>query len=140
MTPTAPKGPKPSKSTGAHPIAPRFSSVAIVVANRRDAVEWYTHTLGLDHLVDDDHWQTVGRKGSDASLHLCQADESGTDGKLEPGNTGIAMRLPGDFVKACAALEDRGVRFSSPATKYEWGWGASIQDPDGNEIYLAPEP
>ena len=35
-------------------------------------------------------------------------------------------------------VPSRGVEFSSPPTKYDWGWGATVRDPDGNEIYLTP--
>jgi len=123
----APPGPKPL-----------FSSVAIVVSDRSRAVAWYTEKFGLEHVADDDHWQAVGQKGRTGVVHLCQVSEFDPKAPLEPGNTGIAFHLPGDFVKACAALEARGVEFSSPPTKYDWGWGASVRDPDGNEIYLSP--
>jgi catechol 2,3-dioxygenase-like lactoylglutathione lyase family enzyme len=130
----------PAKSrTSAAPV-PKFMSVAVVVSDRGKAVAWYTEKFGLDRLADDGHWQTVGRKGQGGALHLCQVSEFDEKAPLEPGNTGIAFTLPGDFVKSCAALEVRGVKFSSPATKYEWGWGATVRDPDGNEIYLTPEP
>jgi catechol 2,3-dioxygenase-like lactoylglutathione lyase family enzyme len=127
-----------AKSKKSATVVPRFLSVAIVVSDRKKAVAWYTDALGLEHLDDDDHWQTVGRKGS-AKLHLCQVTEYDPSGKLEPGNSGIALTVPGDFRASCAALESRGVEFVTPPTKYDWGWGASIRDPDGNELYLAPE-
>ncbi len=142
-----PKRPRPRKSpakksakksaTSAR-AAPRFMSVAVVVADRTKAVGWYTETFGLDHVDDMDHWQTVGRKGVGGLLHLCQVTEFDKAGQLEPGNSGIAFQLPGDFVAACATLKERGVEFSTPPTKFDWGWGATVRDPDGNEIYLTP--
>jgi len=119
-------------------IVPHFSSVAVVVSDRSKAVKWYTEKLGMTHVVDADHWQAVGQKDR-PTLHLCQVSEFDPKAPLEPGNTGIALAVPGDFVKSCAALEARGVEFSSPPTKFDWGWGATIRDPDGNEIYLHPE-
>ncbi len=129
----------PAKPKQKSPVAPHFLSVAIVVADRQAAVKWYTEKLGLDRVDDHEHWQTVGQKGRSGLLHLCQVTEFEPNGKLEPGNSGIALTVPGDFVKSCSALEARGVTFASPPTKYDWGWGATIRDPDGNEIYLAPE-
>lgn len=126
-------------SSKAKTVVPRFMSIAVVVSDRKKAVEWYTEKFGLDHVADDGHWQAVGKKGG-GLLHLCQVTEFDEKGQLEPGNTGIAFTLPGDFVKSCAALEARGVTFASPPTKYDWGWGATVRDPDGNEIYLTPEP
>jgi catechol 2,3-dioxygenase-like lactoylglutathione lyase family enzyme len=129
---------KSSHSSKPSPIY--FASVAVVVSDREKATDWYTKTLGLDLLVDSDHWVTVGRKGKGGALHLCQASDSGPEGRLEPGNSGICIRVPGkDFVAACAALKARGVRFAQEPKKEEWGWGATIADPDGNEIYLSPD-
>ena len=127
---------KPSRP---EPPAPKFLSVAVVVSDRKRAVAWYTEKLGLARVNDDEHWQTVGKKGGSGLLHLCQVSEYDDKASLEPGNTGIALTLAGDFVKSCAALEARGVEFASPPTKHDWGWGATVRDPDGNEIYLAPE-
>lgn len=126
------------KPAATGPAKPRFLSVAVVVSDRTRAVSWYTERFGLDHVDDMDHWQTVGLRGSGGLLHLCQVSEYDRDGKLEPGNSGIAFQLPGDFVAGCKALEERGVEFASPPTKFNWGWGASVRDPDGNEIYLTP--
>jgi catechol 2,3-dioxygenase-like lactoylglutathione lyase family enzyme len=131
--------PPKRKAPNPGPKVPQFLSVAVVVADRSKAVQWYTEKFGLDHIDDADHWQTVGKKGRPGVLHLCQVSEYDPNGSLEPGNTGIAFTLSGDFVKACADLEARGVQFSSPATKHDWGWGAAIRDPDGNEIFLSPE-
>ena len=129
----------PAKTPKSPTVVPRFMSVAVVVSDRQKAVKWYTEKLGLDHVADEDHWQAVGRKGTTGALHLCQVSEFDPKAPLEPGNTGIAFTLPGDFVTSCHELETRGVDFASPPTKYDWGWGATIRDPDGNEIYLAPE-
>ncbi|MGB6500396.1 MAG: VOC family protein [Thermoplasmata archaeon] len=117
-----------------------FASIAVVVSDRRKAEQWYTETLGLDLIDSDDHWVTVGRKGRDGVLHLCQVSEFDTAGALEPGNSGIQLRLPGkDFANACETLAARGVKFSRPAEKADWGWWAAVVDPDGNELMLAPE-
>jgi catechol 2,3-dioxygenase-like lactoylglutathione lyase family enzyme len=128
---------RPAKAA---PARPSFLSVAVVVSDRSKAVEWYTEKFGLDHLDDEDHWQTVGLKGAGGRLHLCQVSEFDDKAALEPGNSGIAFTLTGDFVAACQVLMDRGVEFATPPTKYEWGWGASVKDPDGNELFLAPAP
>lgn len=119
-------------------VKPHFTSVAVVVSDRGRAVRWYTDHFGLDHLTDLDHWQTVGEKGRPGELHICQVSEYDNTAPLEPGNTGIAFRLSGDFVAACEALKARGVEFSVPATKADWGWWAMVKDPDGNEITVLP--
>jgi catechol 2,3-dioxygenase-like lactoylglutathione lyase family enzyme len=128
--------PRAAKKTAAK--APRFASVAIVVSDRNKSVRWYTETLGLEHLTDMDHWQTVGEKGRQVELHLCQVSEYDDKAPMEPGNSGIAFRVAGDFVAACTALAARGIEFTVPATKADWGWWAMIKDPDGNEHCIVP--
>lgn len=119
---------------------PSFASVAVVVSNRKSAVEWYTQKLGLDVVDDHEHWVTVGRRGRPGVLHLCQTTEFDPDGRLEPGNSGILFLLPGkDFRAACDALKGRGVDFSKAPEKADWGWWATIRDPDGNEHTVMPE-
>jgi len=130
------KAAQPPNAKKSSTAAPAFLSVAVVVSDRKKAVEWYTQKFGLELVDDMDHWQTVGRKGGGGKLHLCQVSEYDAKAPLEPGNSGIAFTLEGDFVTACQALMDRGVDFSSPPTKSAWGWGAAVKDPDGNEIYL----
>jgi predicted enzyme related to lactoylglutathione lyase len=130
--------PMTKKSTGKTSRTPRFSSVAIVVSDRKNSVRWYTEVFGLDHITDMDHWQTVGEKGRPGELHICQVSEYDDKAPLEPGNSGIAFHLSGDFVAACQALQARGVEFTVPATKADWGWWAMAKDPDGNEICLLP--
>ena len=115
-----------------------FSSVAVVVSDKQRSLAWYTTKFGLDLIDRADHWVTVGRRGRPGVLHLCQTSDYDPSVPAEKGNTGICFHLPGDFEKACAALAANGVTFSSPPTKEEWGWGAVVADPDGNEIYLSP--
>jgi catechol 2,3-dioxygenase-like lactoylglutathione lyase family enzyme len=130
---------KPRKRAARRPDSrPHFASVALVVSDRNRSVKWYTETFGLDHLENEEHWQTVGEKGRPVELHICQVSEYDDSAPLEPGNTGIAFRVGGDFVAACDALRDRGVEFSVPPTKAEWGWWAMVKDPDGNEIAILP--
>jgi predicted enzyme related to lactoylglutathione lyase len=114
-------------------------SFAVLVSDKKRSTEWYTKTLGLDLVQEMDHWITVGRKGQGGLIHLCQTSDWSDAETLEPGNQGIQILLPGDFREACAALEANGVKFAHPASKEEWGWWASIVDPDGNEISLGPE-
>jgi catechol 2,3-dioxygenase-like lactoylglutathione lyase family enzyme len=113
--------------------------VAVVVANRKRAVDWYTKKLGLEVLDRMGHWVTVGRKGETARLHICQVRDFSPTAPLEHGTSGINFHLAGDFEASCAALKARGVRFRGGPKKEAWGWWATIQDPDGNVIDLRPE-
>jgi predicted enzyme related to lactoylglutathione lyase len=113
-------------------------SVAIVVSNRKNAVRWYQKKLGLDVIDREGHWVTVGSKRRGIRLHLCQTTEFDPKGKLEPGNSGIMFQVDGDIEKAYRALKRRGVKFSHPPKKMEWGWYCGFLDPDGNEFWMVP--
>jgi len=124
------------------PSLPRsiVATTAVVVSDRQKATEWYTRSLGLDLLESLDHWVAVGRKGKGGMLHLCAVSEFDTTAALEPGNSGVLLRVPGpDFSAACGALKASGVEFIEGPKKEPWGWFATVRDPDGNEITLAPD-
>jgi predicted enzyme related to lactoylglutathione lyase len=113
-------------------------SVAVVVADRKKAKKWYTKTLGLKVLSDEGHWTVVGSKKGKMALHLCQVTEFDPKGKLEPGNTGVLFTVDGSIEKMYKSLKKKGVNFTVPPKKEEWGWFASFTDPDGNEFMLMP--
>ncbi|HYA54206.1 MAG TPA: VOC family protein [Thermoplasmata archaeon] len=116
------------------------ASIAVIVSDRKKATEWYTQKLGLDVIESMDHWVAVGRKGKGGMLHLCQMSEFEAGAPLEPGNSGITLRVPGtDFVGACTALKANGVEFVEGPKKEPWGWYATVRDPDGNELFLMPD-
>ena len=120
------------------PSGPWMGAVAVMVSNRDAAKRWYTAKLGMQVIDDEDHWTTVGQPGVGGLLHLCQGSELGVGFPLEPGNTGILLRMPGDLRKNCARLRARGVEFSRPARESASGWDAEIRDPDGNLLLLVP--
>ena len=128
----------PAKKKSAKLPKATFSSVAVVVSDRKKSLDWYTKKLGLDLIVKMDHWIAVGRKGEGGVIHICQTSDYDKSLPLEKGNTGINLHLPGKFEVACAALEANGVKFVTPPQKETWGSWATIADPDGNEITLTP--
>ncbi len=121
----------------------RFGSIALVISDLKRSTDWYTRGLGLDVIEqgtgDDEHWVVVGRKGRTGGIHLCDIPTFDPKYPVEPGNSGIDLKVSGEFAAACAALEANGVRFTLPVTRRPWGWEAQIVDPDGNELRLTPE-
>jgi catechol 2,3-dioxygenase-like lactoylglutathione lyase family enzyme len=121
---------------------PWVASVPVVVSDREKAKKWYTESLGLALIADEDHWVTVGGgQGKGSVLHLCQASENMPKPiPLESGPSGIVLALPGDFRTECKRLMEAGVEFSHQPEEAPWGWYATIRDPDGNEHHLMPAP
>jgi len=128
----------PAKKSGkqrAKRGSPWMASVAVMVADRERAKKWYTEQLGMNLLIEMEHWTTVGRPDKGGAIHLCLGSEIGLP--LEPGNTGILVMVDGDLKAECAKLKGRGVELVHEPTKQPWGvWDAAIRDPDGNEILL----
>jgi catechol 2,3-dioxygenase-like lactoylglutathione lyase family enzyme len=122
--------------TGPMKLSP--SSVAVLVSDKKKAVQWYTKKLGLDLIDDGDHWAVVGDKKRGIGLHLCQMTGARGKPKLEKGNTGILILTDGELLPTYRAMKRRGIRFPHPPTKTEWGWFCMFADPDGNEFWLNP--
>lgn len=108
----------------------KLSSLAVVVSNAKKSAKWYKEKLGLEVRDREGHWITVSSKGSNAVLHLCEEFYP-----LEPGNSGISF-ISKDVAKDQKALEKKGVKFTTPTTKEDWGTYAMFADPDGNEFWL----
>lgn len=112
-------------------------ATTIMVSDRTRSVAWYTSKLGFEVIQDMGHWVTVGHKGVNGLLHLCQASEIGES--LSPGNQGITFHVRGNFERHVQELARRGVTLDVPVTKKPWGKFARIADPDGNVLTLNPE-
>jgi lactoylglutathione lyase len=113
------------------PMIDGIRDVAIVVADSKKALTWYTEVLGLEPRDTEGHWVTVAPKGSKTLLHLCQSKN------LEKGNTGIALTT-NDLNKTYQELSAKGVRFPQPPTGEGLDAFAQFEDPDGNVIWLNP--
>ncbi len=108
----------------------KLSSIAIVVSDAKKSAKWYKEKLGLEVRDRMGHWITVSSKASNVVLHLCEGFYP-----LEPGNSGISFVVK-EAAKDQKALEKKGVKFTTPTTKEEWGTYAMFKDPDGNEFWL----
>ncbi len=110
-----------------------FTSVAIVVKDAKRSAKWYQEKLGFEARDAMGHWITVAPKGSAVVFHLCEEFYP-----LEPGNSGISF-MSKDVAKDEKALRAKGVEFSQPTTKEDWGTSAAFKDPDGNEFWIIEE-
>lgn len=128
-----------------------IDTIAIVVSDRHKAIRWYRDVLGLeiafigppksnpDPSVQGTpdaagHWIELGPRAPRTRAHLCQY------GETEPGPTGITF-LTDDILAEYERMEAKGVRFTNPPEKMDWGeWIAEFEDPDGNVFDLKQPP
>lgn len=118
-----------------------MDTVAVVVRDRKRALEWYRDVLGLtEAFVPRDsaypggvgHWIELGSGRPLTRIHVCEVSkEWGV-----PGLTGITF-LTSDIKRAYRILKRRGVNFKSEPKKMEWGeLLCAFVDPDGNMFDL----
>ena len=107
----------------------KLSSVAVVVSDANKSAKWYQDKVGFELRSKEGHWITVGPKGSNIDIHLCEQEEQ------EPGNTGLGF-VSKDVAKEEKELVAKGVKFTVPTKKESWGTFAMFADPDGNEFWI----
>jgi catechol 2,3-dioxygenase-like lactoylglutathione lyase family enzyme len=126
-----------------------LDTVAVVVSDRRKAIQWYHDVLGLPiayvgpsepstdpsiqgTVENPGHWIELGSGRPLTRVHLCEL----SDHRTEPGPTGITF-LTDNIQIEYERLRSRGVRFLYPPRKMDWGeWLCEFADPDGNEFDL----
>ena len=122
----------------------RIQSVTIYVSDQDRAKEFYTQKLGFTERMDapmgpDNRWIELAPGNGETSLVLMKPVEA------MPGYN-LARSMVGTWVSFIFAVDDinatyeeltaRGVEFQDTPSHQEWGWWASIKDPDGNIIGL----
>ena len=111
-------------------------NATVFVSNMDRAVQFYTQVLGLK-LTNrfGDHWATVDAgKGLTIGLHPASPKHPapGTKGAMVLG-----LEIDQPIAGVVASLGEKGVRFKGPIVN-DAGAGnfATLEDPDGNEMYL----
>ena len=126
-----------------------IDTVAVVVSNRRKALQWFRDVLGLPVSYigpaepdsnpsvqgspeDPGHWIELGSGRPMTRIHLCEWEGH----RVEPGLTGITF-LTDNILAEYERLKLKGVRFKNLPKEMEWGeWLCEFLDPDGNEFDL----
>jgi catechol 2,3-dioxygenase-like lactoylglutathione lyase family enzyme len=112
--------------------------VSIAVRDQEQALAFYTEKLGFQILTDQpfdakQHWIELRIPGSETSVVLFtpfgHEDRIGTFSNI--------TFLTDDVDRTHRELTARGVVFTAPPTKQEWGQFAKFQDADGNQFVLS---
>jgi catechol 2,3-dioxygenase-like lactoylglutathione lyase family enzyme len=110
-------------------------NATVFVSNMDNAVRFYTEVLGLK-LTNrfGDHWATVvAGRGLTIGLHPASPKypAPGTKGAVMPG-----LEIDEPIAGMVARLSEKGVRIKGSIVKDEPGNFITLEDPDGNEMYL----
>lgn len=126
-----------------------IDTVAVVVSNRRKALQWFRDVLGLPVAYigpaepdsnpsvqgspdNPGHWIELGSGRPMTRIHLCELE----DHRVDPGPTGITF-LTDNILAEYQRLKLKGVRFMNSPKEMEWGeWLCQFLDADGNEFDL----
>ena len=126
-----------------------IDTVAVVVSDRRKAIQWYRDALGLsvayigpfEPVTDQSiqgspdkpgHWIELGPVRPLTRIHICELPDNHT----EPGPTGITF-LTDNIHAEYDRLRLMNVRFLYAPRKMDWGeWLCEFADLDGNEFDL----
>jgi catechol 2,3-dioxygenase-like lactoylglutathione lyase family enzyme len=110
--------------------------VSVPVSDQDRAKKFYTSTLGLRLLLDDDsvpgiRWVQVGPPDGGTALTLVTWFDTMPAGSLR-GLVLVSNDLDGDYQR----LRDLGAEFEQPPVQQPWAKEAVLRDPDGNQIVL----
>lgn len=115
----------------------RLGVVMIYVSDMDRSIQFYRDTLGLPLRFRSPHWTEFAVEGVTLALH-----GGGTPGEGNGGSDAGTVRIGWaveDLDGVCAALKERGVRFTMDPKSRE-GEGirlAKFVDPDGCELSLS---
>jgi len=121
----------------------RITSIALVVKNKAEALEFYTEKVGFEKKTDYTNggyrYVAVGPKGQDLELALWQEgspDPTGSSSQLKAGMYPTIVMRVDDVRKTSAELKAHGVQFMLEPQEYAWGVSATFADPDGNRFSI----
>jgi lactoylglutathione lyase len=116
----------------------KIGFVRVFVSDFQKSLDFYTKTLGMElDYSDGTHWAQF-KNGEDVSLAIerCEPNRTEAGSKLVGRFVGVTLMVD-DLSKTFAALKAKGVQFSGPPEKQQWGGTlTNLHDPDGNILTL----
>lgn len=110
----------------------------IPVTNQKRAVEFYTEKVGFSVFTDqpfsdEQRWIELRVAGCDTHLVLFTPDEH----RSWIGRFSNVSFACDDLERTYEELRQRGVEFTEPPTRQDWGSYALFRDPDGTTFCLS---
>jgi predicted enzyme related to lactoylglutathione lyase len=125
-------------------VITRIQSVTIYVTDQDAAKAFYTQKMGFAERMDapmgpESRWVELAPGQGETSLVLMKPDPAMPGYDLAKSMIGTwATFIFGveDMQATFQELSSRGVEFVDAPSRQDWGWWATIKDPDGNIIGL----
>lgn len=111
------------------------ANVWMPVENVDRARKFYSETLELSLVKDDNDWIEFEADGVRVALNGREKRGAGAD-----GGPVLTFEPEGSLDDAVSELARRGVEFPTEISDHVWGRVATFRDPEGNEIQLYEPP
>jgi lactoylglutathione lyase len=137
-----------TSTRGERDVITQIGSTSVFVSDQDRAVDFYVNKLGFEKRSDQPmgpdapRWIEVAPPGAQTALVIFKPSE-----KMSGASSyEAAVAQIGKFCSFIFEVDDmeathqelsaRGVEFTHPPSQQFWGWWATVQDPDGNQIGL----
>jgi catechol 2,3-dioxygenase-like lactoylglutathione lyase family enzyme len=104
----------------------------LFVQDAKRAVEWYMRVLGFRLRFESDDGEYVGLERDGAQIHLAQRGAPG--GVRLKG--AFQLRLREGIDEYVAAIVAKGETLAAALNTTDDMRGATVRDPDGNDVYI----
>jgi catechol 2,3-dioxygenase-like lactoylglutathione lyase family enzyme len=104
----------------------------LFVQDAKRAVAWYTRVLGFRVRFEEEEGEYVGLECGGAQIHLAQ--RGAPQGVRLKG--AFQLRLTGGIDEYVAAIVATGEPLAAPLNDMGDMRGATVRDPDGNDVYI----
>jgi catechol 2,3-dioxygenase-like lactoylglutathione lyase family enzyme len=104
----------------------------LFVQDARRSIEWFTRVLGFRVRFDYGDYVGVELEGPGAQIHL--AERGAPDGVRLKG--ACQLHFKSGIEEYVEAIVARGQSLTAPLSTSPHMRGATVRDPDGNDIYL----
>ncbi len=114
--------------------------VSIPVSDQERALDFYVNKLGFKVHTDqpfDDEQRWIELRIGQSQTRVVLFTAPGQEDRIGSAFNGAVAcdNVEGTYRQLC----ERGVEFTTPPTKQDWGTFAMLKDPDGNEFVLSSQ-
>ena len=104
----------------------------LFVQDAKRSVEWYARVLGFRVRFEEDGGEYIGLECGGAQIHLAQ--RGAPEGVRLKG--ALQLRLASGIDEYVATVVATGESLAAPLGNVDDLRGATVRDPDGNDIYI----